>query len=182
MQGGILRLKSKTKEEQELVEKMKTIGLNVNGIPNIFLAKQKIKYKPLKEYDNTEYKVYHFVDIKNIEIYLTKTTRLEETEKKYKLAEPLMNYLNSEKEEVLENYIEFLKMVKELDLEKLKQIEKEQKKFQKQIPFEIKYKENFIWEIYYSEIEDKYFMMFPTQETRSRKLILYNKKTNRIAK
>lgn len=173
-------MNKQTKEEkQKLLEK---IGLDLNKIPDIFKINQKIKYKPIKEYDNTTYKVYHFVDIKNIEIYLTKTTRIDETEKKYKLAEPLMNYLQPESEELLENHVKFLKMLKELNLEKLKEIEKKQKQFQKKLPYEIKYKENFTWEIYYSEIEEKYFMMFPTQETRSRSIILFNKKTNRIAK
>ena len=128
----------KTKEEQQLIEKIKKIGLDLDEIPNIFQVEQKIKYKALKGYNNTTYKVYHFVDIKNIEIYLTKTTRLEETEKKYKLSEPLINYLNTEREDLLENYIEFLKIIQELDLEKLKEIQLEQKKFQKQLPFEIK--------------------------------------------
>lgn len=173
----------KTKDEkQELIEKVKKIGLDLNEIPNIFKINQKIKYKPSKEYNNSAYKVYHFVDIKNIEIYLTKTTRLDAPEKKYKLAEPLINYLQPENEELLENYIRFLKMVKEIDVEKIKEIQLEQKKFQKKLPFEIKYKENFIWEIYYSDIEDKYFMMFPTEETRGRSIVLSNKKTNRTSK
>lgn len=174
MLGGTLKVK--TKEEQQLIEKIKKIGLDLDEIPNIFQVEQKIKYKALKGYNNTTYKVYHFVDIKNIEIYLTKTTRLEETEKKYKLAEPLINYLNTEREDLLENYIEFLKIIQEIDLEKLKEIQLEQKKFQKQLPFEIKYKENFIWEIYYSEIEDKYFMMFPIEETQVESLFYLIKK------
>ena len=84
-------MKEQTKEDKKHIEeKLKYIKLDIDKIPNIFEINQKIKYKPLKEYDNTTYKAYHFVDIKDTEIYITKTTRLEETEKKYKLAEPLI--------------------------------------------------------------------------------------------
>ena len=176
-------MKEQTKEDKKHIEeKLKYIKLDIDKIPNIFEINQKIKYKPLKEYDNTTYKAYHFVDIKDIEIYITKTTRLEETEKKYKLAEPLICYLQPEKEEFLENYVEFLKMLKELDIEKLKEIEEEQKEFQKRIPFTIKYKENFIWEIYYSESEDKYFMMFPREETQVEALFYLIKKQIELQK
>lgn len=176
-------MKKETKEEKrELEEKLKNIKLDLEKIPNIFQIEEKIKYKPLQEYDNTTYKVYHFVDIQNIEIYLTKTTRLEETNKKYKFAEPLINYFHPEKEELIENYIEFMRMLKELDVEKIKEIELEQKKFQTQTPFEIKYKENFIWEIYYSEVEDKYFMMFPTKESHVEALFYLIKKQIELQK
>ncbi len=176
-------MKRQIKEERkELEEKLKKIGLDIDKIPNVFQVEEKIKYKPFKEYDNSTYKVYHFVDIQDIEIYLTKTTRLEETDKKYKLAEPIMNYLQPQKEELIENYIEFLRMLKDLDLDKIKEIELEQKKFQKQIPFEIKYKENFIWEIYYSEVDKKYFMMFPTKESQVEALFYLVKKQIELQK
>lgn len=176
-------MKKETKEDKEQIEeKLKNIKLDINKIPSIFEINQKVKYRPLKEYDNTTYKTYHFIDIKDIEIYITKTTRLEETEKKYKLAEPLICYLQPQKEEFLENYVAFLKMLKELDIEKLKELEEEQKEFQKRIPFEIKYKENFIWEIYYSEIDNKYFMMFPREETQVEALFYLIKKQIELQK
>ena len=176
-------MKKETKDEKkELIEKVNKIGLNLNEIPDMFKINTKIKYKTSKEYNSTSYKVYHFVDIKNIEIYITKTTRLEDTEKKYKLAEPLINYLQPEREELIENYIDFLKMVKKLDVEKIKKIQSEQKKFQKKLPFEVKYKENFIWEIYYSDIEDRYFMMFPLEETKVDALFYLIKKQIELQK
>lgn len=181
-EGRNKKLEKRTEEKREIEEKLQQIGLNIEKIPNIFEVKQKIRYKPLKGYDNTNYKVYHFVDIRNIEIYLTKATRLEETDKKYKLAEPLLNYLQPENEELLENYVQFLKLLKELDLDKLKDIDLRQKKFQAKIPFEVKYKENFIWEIYYSEVEDKYFMMFPIEEEQVEALFYLIKKQIELQK
>ena len=176
-------MKNQTKEEkQELEEKLKQIKLDINNLPSTFKIKEKVKYKPLKEYDTTTYKTYHFIDIQDIEIYLTKATRLEDTDKKYKSAVPLFCYLQPEKEEMIENYLDFLNMLKNLDLNKMEEIEKEQKEFQKQIPYEIKYKDNFIWEIYYSEIDDKYFMMFPTNETQVEALFYLIKKKIELQK
>ena len=176
-------MKEETNEKKkEIEEKLEKLKLNLNKIPSIFKIEQKVKYKPLKEYDNANYKVYHFVDIQNIEIYITKGTRLEEPEKKYKLAEPLINYLQPENEELVENHIEFLKMLQQLDFEKLKEIEVEQKKFQDRLPFEVKYKENYIWDIYYSEIEDKYFMMFSIEDAQVEALFYIIKKQIELQK
>lgn len=156
-----------TKEEQESIEeKLDKIHLDLQNIPEIFQKPNIIKYRPQKGYYNGNYNIYRYVDIKDIEIYLTPTTRLEEVNRKYKLAKPLICYLDPNNEENLETYLEFLNMLKQLDVNKLGQIEEEQKRFYTQIPYEVKYKDNFMWDIYYSEIEDKYFMLFPTKETR----------------
>lgn len=168
--------------KEEVKEKLEILKLNLEHVPDIFKIEQKVRYKPLKEYDNTNYKVYHFVDIRDIEIYLTRTTRLEETDKKYKAAVPLMYYLQPEKEEFLENSAEFLQMLQELDVSRMKELEKEQKKFQEQTPFAVKYKDNFIWEIYYSELDDKYFMMFPTKEKQTEALFYLIKKQIELQK
>ena len=149
-----------TKEEQQLIEeKLKIVGLNLEKIPKIFENTNIVKYRTKKGCSDSEYKIYRFVDINDIEIYITPTTRLEDVTKKYKLAKPLLCYLEPENEENIEEYIELLNMVKELDIEKLKQIENEQKEFRKQIPYGVKYRDNFMWDIYYSEIEDKYFII-----------------------
>lgn len=156
-----------TKEEQESIEeKLDKIHLDLQNIPEIFQTPNIIKYRPQKGYYNSNYNIYRYVNIKDIEIYLTPTTRLEEVNRKYKLAKPLICYLDPNNEENLETYLEFLNMLKQLDVNKLGQIEEEQKRFYTQIPYEVKYKDNFMWDIYYSEIEDKYFMLFPTKETR----------------
>lgn len=176
-------MKKQAKEEKkEIQEKLEKLQIDLEHLPSVFQIEQKVRYKALKGYDNTNYKVYHFVDIRNIEIYLTRATRLEEAEKKYKLAQPLRAYLQPENETLLENYVEFLKMVKELEIDKIYEVEKEQRKFQKQIPFVVKYKDNFIWEIYYSELDDKYFMMFPTKEEQTEALFYLIKKQIELQK
>ena len=154
-----------TKEDNKIIQqKLKYIKLDLDNIPEIYNISRKVKYKALKEYDNSNYKVYQFISVKDIEIYITPTTRSEDTNKKYKLAKPLFQYMQANSEEDIETYMEFLQMLKKLDIDKIEELEKEQKQFKKQIPYEIKYRNNFIWDIYYSEVENKYFMMFPSKE------------------
>lgn len=172
-----------TKEEKKIIlEKLKKIKLDIENVPDILKVTTKIKYKPLKDYDNTTYKVYQFVNIKDIDIYLTPTTRLEDTEKKYKLAKPLSEFLNANSEEYIEDYLKFIELLKKVDFDGIDAIEKRQKQFQKQVPFEVKYKDNFIWDIYYSETEDKYFMMFPIEEQEIEPLFYLIKKKLELQK
>lgn len=176
-------MKGRTKEENQVIQSnLEKLQLDLENIPNIFEIDSKIIYKPLKEYDNSSYKVYRYISVKDIDIYITPTTRLEDTDKKYKLARPLIQYLQPSNEEQIETYVEFLQMVKKLDLESLEKLEEEQKQFQNKIPFEIKYKDNFIWDIYYSEVEDRYFMMFPSEETQVEPLFYLIKKKIQLQK
>lgn len=170
-------MKETTKEEKKIIQdKLKLLKLNLDEASDIFEVNNKIKYRPIRDYDNTTYKTYKFVDIRDIQIYITKTTRLESTEKKYKLARPIIEYLDPKTEEELELHAEFIEMLKKLDVEKMQELEKEQKEFEKQIPYEIKYKNNFSWDIYYSETENKYFMMFPSKENQVETLFYAIKK------
>ena len=73
-------------------------------------------------------------------------------------------------------YTTFLNLLNNLDIEKLKQIENEQKELNKNIPYEIKYNNNYIWQIYYSEADDKYFMLFSSNENNSEALFYLIKK------
>ena len=166
-----------TKEDNKTIKsKLKSIGLDLENIPNSLLNIEKVKYKPLKTYEDNNYKVYKYVNIKDIEILITPLDRLDDLNQKLKRALPLAFYLKSESEETLEQYTTFLNMIRKLDIEKLKSIEQEQKILCKNMPYEIKYKDNYIWQIYYSEIENKYFMLFSSNENNSEALFYLIKK------
>ena len=53
-------------EKKEIQEKLSKLQLNIDKLPEIFQINQKVRYKALKDYDNTTNKIYHFVDIKDI--------------------------------------------------------------------------------------------------------------------
>ena len=56
-------------------------------------------------------------------------------------------------------------MLKQLSLEDLEKLEKEQQKLSKNVPFRVKYENNYLWQIYYSENTNQYFMLVPTEDS-----------------
>lgn len=157
-----------TKEDsKELEEKLDYIGLNLEEIPKCFENEERIKYRPLKAYEDNNYKVYKYVDIKNIEIYITPVDRLENLNEKLKIAMPISYYMKLNSEENLKEYTTFLNMLNHLNIDKVEDIEEEQRTLNAQIPYEIKYKNNYIWQIYYSDVEDKYFMLYSSNENNA---------------
>lgn len=80
------------------------------------------------------------------------------------MASPLYTYLIPEGEEGILKHTLFLKMLKDLKLEELKLMEEEQKRLNKEIPFKVKYQENYLWQIYYSEYTKTYYMLAPIED------------------
>lgn len=166
-------MKETAKDDKKIIEeKLKKVHLNLDNIQEVFNIDKKVKYKPLKDYESN-YKVYQYISVQDIDIYVCDATRMDDSQKKYNTAIPVVEYMNPENEELYEKFIE---MVKKLDLYELSEIEEEQKELKNKIPYEVKYRNNFIWDIYYSETEDKYFMMFPNEEERVESLFYLIKK------
>ena len=68
-------------------------------------------------------------------------------------------------EENLMNFTEFLNMINKVSIPQIEEIEEEQKMLSKEIPFKVKFTGNYLWQIYYSEISNKYFMIVPIEDT-----------------
>ena len=170
-------MKKNTKEDNKIIEeKLKEIGLNLAKIPDSLLNVESIKYKPLKSYEDNNYKVYKYVDVKNIDILITPVDRLDDLNEKLKKALPLSYYIDTKNEETIEQQETFNEMIENLNLEKFDEIEKEQEELKEKIPYEIKYQNNYIWQIYYSDIDDKYFMLHSSNERNSEALFYLIKK------
>ena len=151
--------------KDKIIEKnLKYIGLDINKIPEFLTEFEPLNFRPLKSYDDVLYKVYRYVDIKNIEILISPTDRLTDLKDRYKLASPIVAYLDPQSEENIEKYATFLKMVSTIDVGKIEEIEEEQKIIKENIPCEVKYSNHFIWQIYYSDASKKYFMLVPENE------------------
>ena len=154
-----------TKEQEKTLEKnMKYIGLNLNKIPSFLKQNDSLNFRPSKSYDDTVYKVYKYVNIKNIEILITPADRLTDLKEKYKLSSPISEYLDSKKEKNIEKFTAFMKLLSTLNKDRIDEISKEQEKLNEKIPYEVKYSNNYIWQIYYSDYAKKYFMLVPTNE------------------
>ena len=152
-------------KNENIQEKLDYLGLDLDKIP-----KQLLKYEPLnfrisKFYDENHYRQYRYIPIKDIQIFLTPTNRLDEISEKYKKSSPISEYLDSKNEENILKYTTFLNMLKNFNIEDVEKIKEEQLYLNKKIPFKVKFNRNYLWQIYYSENTDKYFMLVPTEDS-----------------
>lgn len=157
--------KGNTENLNMLREKVDYIGFDLEKVPEFLKKFEPLNYRVPKVYDETTYKVYKYVNVKDIEILITPKDRLDELADRYRLASPLFTYMKPETNEDIEKYAYFLKMINQTRIEDIKNIEKEQQEFQKEIPFDVKFANNFKWQIFYSDYADKYFMLASTNET-----------------
>ena len=136
---------------------LKYVGLNLDKVPETF-AYSKPQYKNFKSYDDSKvYKVYREVPIKDIEIFLCDCDRTTEILERYKKAIDLHTYIEKFKDD-------FEKLAEQTNEDKIKETEEQRKMLTKELPFFIRYDKNYLWQIFYSRDDDKYFMLFPTEE------------------
>ena len=154
----------KINKTQEINEKLEYIGLNLEEIPETLKLVEDLHFRPNAGFDEKKYRQYRFVSPKEIQILLSPTNRLDDIKEKYSKASPLAAYLDSKSEENQEKYETFLRMLEEIKIEDIIEIEKEQQIINKKIPFKVRYSGNYLWQIYYSEETEQYFMIVPTED------------------
>ena len=157
--------KKKIKVDSKVKEKLDYIGLDLEKIPKSLQEYSDINFRTLRGYDEKKYKQYRFINVNDIEILLSPTNRINTIKEKYEKAMPLCFYLDSKNEENILNFTEFLNMLNKVSIHQIEEIEREQKMLSKKTPFKVKFTGNYLWQIYYSEISDKYFMIVPTEDT-----------------
>jgi len=159
-----------------LRDKLLLLGLDMENIPDKLKTFSNINFKVHKNYDERKYKVYKYIDINEVEIFLTPTNRLTDYTEKYAKALPIGEFLNSNTELELERQMQFLKLVKEFQKEELENLENQQLQFSKTIPYNVKFNKDYLWQIYYSEVSKKYFMLVPIKESECTALFYALKK------
>ncbi len=152
-------------EGKNIKQKLEYLGLDLNKIPKRVINFEPLGYVPSKVGDEKQFRQYKYVDVNDIQILLSPTTRLDSAQEKYRRARPLAEYLDNKNEENILKYTTFLQMLKNMSIEEVEKVGEEQKKLNKKIPFKIKYEGNYLWQIYYSENRDKYFMLVPTEDS-----------------
>lgn len=157
----------KTSEKlDEFKEKLKYLGLeDFDKARNQFENYEPLRFRIPKFYDEKQYRQYRYIPIKDIQILLTPTNRLDDIQQKYKNASPISEYLDTENEENYIKHTTLLKMIKDLKIEDIEKVKEEQTKLTRKIPFKVKFDGNYLWQIYYSEDTDQYFMLVPTEDT-----------------
>ena len=173
-------------KKDAIKEKLEYLGLNLEKVPKTLIETEELEFRVPKFYDESQYKQYRYIDVKDVQILLTPTNRLEDLEEKYKKSSPLSEFLDNKNEENYIKHTTFLNMLKNVEIEKIEEIEKEQEKLKKEIPFKVKFESNYMWQIYYSKNTDKYFMLVPTDDSEYEaffyllKKKLENKKSDKI--
>ena len=133
------------------------IKINLSRIQKAIKA-EKPQFDVSKSFDNAEnYKIYKRIPVEDIEILISNTDRTTDIKTRYDKALPIQDYIKENKED-------FTKLLEKTNIEKIQKIEKLQESFKDKIPFFAKYDENYLWQIYYSSIDKKYFMLFPANE------------------
>ena len=152
------------KYTERMIENLEYLGLDFDNLPNSLKNAESINYRVVKSYDEKQFKQYRFIPVKDIQILLTKSNRLDSLEEKYKKSSPLIEYLDNKNEKNILKHTLFLKMIKEAKIEDIEKVEEEQKKLNKMLPFKVKFEGNYLWQVYYSENDDKYFMLVPIED------------------
>ncbi len=66
--------------------------------------------------------------------------------------------------ENIERHAKFLSIMSNMNINEIEEIENEQKRLNEDVPFKVKYQKDYLWQIYYSEYTDKYFMLVTTED------------------
>lgn len=151
--------------KDNIEQKLEYLRLDLENIPKQLKQFKSIDFKLSKFNDEKQYKQYRYVPIKDIQILLSPTNRLDEIELKYKKASPLYEYLDSRNENNILKYTTFLNMLKQFDIKEVEKIQEEQVKLNRKIPFKVKFESNYLWQIYYSEETNIYFMIVPIEDS-----------------
>ena len=67
-----------------IIEKFKYIGLDLDNVPDNIKEFQPLDYRPSKYNDEHVYKIYKYININDIQILLTPTNRLSSITEKYR--------------------------------------------------------------------------------------------------
>ena len=154
----------KKNKTQEIKKKLEFIGLDLENIPKTLKLVEELKFRPNSGFDEKKYRQYRFVSPKEIQILLSPTNRLDDIKEKYTKSSPLAEYLEPNSDEEEEKYNTFLRLLDEIEIEDIEKIEAEQQAINKKIPFKVRYPGNYLWQIYYAETTDQYFMIVPTED------------------
>lgn len=146
------------------------IGLDLENIPQKLLEAESIHFSDFS--NSNVYKVYDYVSVHDLEILITPLDRTAEIRERYKTAKPLSAYLQTDDRKSKEIFNDVLDLASVNEIKKLEDLQEKLKN----IPYFVKYDKNYLWQIYYSKEDNKYFMLFPANEGETSVLFYIIKK------
>lgn len=151
-------------EKLKIQTNLEYIGLDLNNIPEFIKNYRPLEFRTIRGFSENKSRIYKYLNIKDIQIYITPRNKMDLLSKKYEECNQLYDYLKLESEDDIVKHGVFLKMVDKININELERIAAEQEILNEEIPFEVKYSENYLWQIYYSDITKQYFMMVTLED------------------
>ena len=146
------------------------IGLDLDNIPKELINIEPIHFSDFS--NSNTYKVYEYVSVHDLEILITPLDRTADLRDRYRLAKPLYLYMQAEDSKTKRIFNEVLESASVKEIQKLEELQEKLK----DIPYFVKYDKNYLWQIYYSKEDNKYFMIFPANEGETSVLFYIIKK------
>ena len=151
---------------------LENFKINIQDLKKIS-GQEAIDIKSIDIKSEKDYKVYKYIPIKNINIVITNSLRLDEPNKKIEKLNELQYFLNSKN---IEEYNALINALQDTSIEDVNEIEKNQQEFKNEYPCKVKYENDYLWQIYYIKRSNKYYMVVPIQETKQQTFIYLLKK------
>ena len=146
--------------KDDLISKLDYLGLDLENIPECLKEYEPLNFNISRLNNDKDHRVFKYVPIDQIQILLTPSLRNDSIKQKYSNSIPLYEYIEprGETEENIERYSTFLKMISTVSIPDIENISNIQNELEKKEPFKVKYNKDHLWQIYYSENTDKYFI------------------------
>ena len=170
--------------KDDLVNKLNYLGLDLDNIPECLKEYEPLNFNITRLNNDKDHRVFKYVPIDQIQILFTPSLRSDTIKQKYSNSLPLSEYIepNGDTEENIERYSTFLKMVSTVSIPDIENISNIQNELEKKEPFKVKYNKDSLWQIYYSESTNKYFMLVATKEETFSELFYLIKKKIEFSK
>lgn len=135
------------------------VRLDLENLPEELESKS---YIHMHNYSGSNtYKVYDYISVHDLEILITPLDRTADLKERYKYAKTLEEYLRADDQKTRKIFMDILDLT---TVKEIKELEELQEKLNNNIPELVKYNKNYLWQIYYSTEDNRYFMLFPANE------------------
>ncbi len=149
----------------DLKKKLKYLDLDLDKIQDELISYEPLNYTISRLNNDKDHRVFKHVPINKIDILFTPCLRSDPLKDKYNKALPLFKYIvPSQEEDDLERYTLFLKMLNKVTIPEIENVASVQNELERNEPFRVTYQKDHMWQIYYSDSTDRYFMLVCTKE------------------
>ena len=113
-------------EKLKIQTNLEYIGLDLNNIPEFIKNYRPLEFRPIRGFSENKSRIYKYLNIKDIQIYITPRNKMDLLSKKYEECNQLYDYLKLESEDDIVKHGVFLKMVDKININELERIAAEQ--------------------------------------------------------